>query len=450
MKLLVVGSGGREHALLDRLRRDAREAELFAAPGNAGTARIARNLPIAASDLEALASFAASERVELTVVGPEAPLAAGIVDLFEARRLPIFGPTRAAARIEASKAFAKRLMWRRGVATAPFEIFTEAEPALTHLDSLDPPFVVKASGLAAGKGAIVSRSREEGRTAVRQMMLERRFGDAGAEVVVEHFLEGEELSVFFLTDGERAVPLVPSRDYKRVGERDRGPNTGGMGAYAPAGPSPTGPLPAPGRESDAPGARAKLLERLRREIALPVLEGMAEQGAPYRGLLYCGLMLTVEGPRVVEFNCRFGDPETQVVLPLTLSGLLEPLLAIARRESLGDWGAETAEGAALVTVLASAGYPGSYQKGKAIQIPAHLEEDDALRIYHAGTSRRDGELVTAGGRVLGVVGLGSDLLAAASRCRQGAEAIEFEGKQWRRDIGWHEVEVREVEPAFER
>lgn len=423
-----MGGGGREHALADKLRRDAPEAGIFAAPGNPGIAEAARTVPIAADDLKGLADFAADREVDLTVVGPETPLAAGIADLFGRRGLPLFGPARGAARIEASKAFAKRLMRERGVPTAAFEIFADADRALDYVSSLHPPVVVKASGLAAGKGAAVCRTREEAVAAVRQMMVEGRFGEAGREVVVEEFLDGEELSVFFLADGEEAAPLLPSRDYKRVAEGDRGPNTGGMGAYAPAGPSGGGPA-----------ARAELVERVRRTIALPVLEALAERGTPYRGVLYAGLMLTAEGPKVVEFNCRLGDPEAQAVLPLTRSDLVAPMAAVARGEGLAGWRPEVEKGAALVTVLAAEGYPGAYETGTEIRIPAELKAKQELRLYHAGTARRNGTLVTAGGRVMGVTGLGGDLAEAAARSREAAQHIEFRGKRWRRDIGWHEL-----------
>lgn len=428
MKVLVVGSGGREHAIVDKLCRDAPSAEILAAPGNPGIASLARTVPVPASDIPALADLAEEEGVELTVVGPEVPLADGLVDAFEARGLAAFGPGRAAARIEASKAYAKRLMQRKGVPTADFRTFTDPAAARAYVEAGEGPVVVKASGLAAGKGALVCRSRAEAAAAVDALMVEARFGEAGHEVVVEELMEGEELSVFFLTDGERAVPLLPSRDYKRALEGDRGLNTGGMGAYAPAGGDP------------GPGARPgeSLVELVERAIAQPVLEGLAEDGAPYRGFLYAGLMLTPEGPKVVEFNCRLGDPEAQVVLPLTGASLLEPMAAVARGDGLGAWDPDPSGRAALITILASGGYPESYEKGKPIRIPERLEAEDR-RIYHAGTSRRDGTLVTAGGRVLGVVGLGPDLETAARRSREGAEAISFEEKHWRRDIGWHDL-----------
>jgi len=420
VKLLVVGSGGREHAYVDKLRRDAPGATLYAAPGNPGIAALAECVELATDDIEGLAGFAAERAVDLTIVGPEAPLAAGIVDRFDALGLPIFGPTRAAARLEASKAFAKRLLEARGVPTAGFACFEDPDAARTHVRGHPEPLVVKASGLAAGKGALVCETREEALEAIDLLMVEARFGEAGAEVVVEEFMEGVELSVFFLADGERAIPLLTSRDYKRIGEGDVGPNTGGMGAYAPASPS-----------------GADFLEDIRARIAQPVLDAMAEEETPYRGFLYAGLMLTADGPKVVEFNCRMGDPETQVVLPLTRSPLVEPFLAVARGESLAGWTPEAAEGAALVTVLASAGYPASSDLGRPIELP---EFDPAeVRVYHAGTADRAGALVTAGGRVLGVTGFGSDLAEAARRSREAAVRIRFEGAQWRRDIGWHEL-----------
>ena len=417
MKILVVGSGGREHALAAKLHADAPDAELYAAPGNPGAGAVATRVPLEAGDLEGLADFAEEGAVDLTVVGPEAPLAAGLADRFEARGLPVFGPRRDAARIEASKAFAKRLMRERGVPTADFRTFEDPDAARSWIARRGAPIVVKASGLAAGKGALVCASVEEAEEAVEELMVRRRFGEAGDRVVIEEFLEGRELSVFFLTDGERAVPLLPSRDHKRAHEGGRGPNTGGMGAYAPVG-----------------DATPELVDEVRRTIARPVLEALAEAGSPYRGFLYAGLMLTDSGPKVVEFNCRMGDPEAQVVLPLTRSSLVEPLAAVARGEGLGDWEPDFREGWALITVLASGGYPTDYETGFPVTIPDDLEGPN-VRIYHAGTARRDRQLVTAGGRVLGAVGLGDTLEEAGERSRAAARRIAFRGAQWRRDIG---------------
>lgn len=428
MKILIVGSGGREHAFVDKLGRDVPDARLFAAPGNPGIARTAECLPIGAGDVDGLLDVARREAVDLTVVGPEAPLAAGIADRFQAAGLPLFGPTAAGARLEASKAFAKDLMRERGVPTAAYETFRDADRALAYIDAHEEPLVVKASGLASGKGAIVCDTRAEARAAVESMMVEGRFGDAGSEVVVEAFMEGIELSVFFVADGERAVPLLASRDYKRVGVGDAGPNTGGMGAYAPAAPS-----------------DPAFLEDVRATIAQPILDAMAESGSPYRGFLYAGLMLGEDGPRVVEFNCRLGDPEAQVVLPLTTSSLAEPMLRVARGESLSGWQPDASDGAALVTVLASEGYPATARTGRPIAIPDL--DPERVRVYHAGTALDDGTLVTSGGRVLGVTGLGSTLDEAARNSRDAAGRIAFEGMHWRSDIGWHELEEAQLDPA---
>ncbi len=417
MKLLVVGGGGREHALVDKLRRDAPRSTLFAAPGNPGIAAIATCLPIASADSEGLAALAEEERIDLTVIGPEVPLANGIVDVFQARGLPIFGPTRAAARLESSKAFAKSLMRDLGVPTAAFEVFDDPEAACAHLEALEPPVVVKASGLAAGKGVIICTSIDEARLAVQEMLRGGRFGEAGRRVVIEEFLRGDELSVFFLTDGEHAIPLVSARDHKRLLEDDGGPNTGGMGAFAPV-----------------PQVGSELVAEVRRTVADPMLAALADAGTPYRGFLYVGLVMTPEGPKVLEFNCRLGDPEAQVVLPLTVAELVSPMVAIARGERLPEWEPPAPSRHALVTVLASGGYPATYESGFEITIPDGLESDE-LRIYHAGTGARDGQLVTAGGRVIGVTGLGDSLEEASVRSRAAAEAITFEGKHWRRDIG---------------
>lgn len=422
--LLIVGSGGREHALAWKLHRDVPDATVHVAPGNPGTAEMdgrVQNVDVPSSDLGGLAEFAEARSVDLTVVGPEAPLAAGLADVFAERGLPVFGPGREAARIESSKAFAKELMEEKEVPTARHRTFRDPDEARGHLDRVGAPVVVKASGLAAGKGAYVCDTLEEAREAVDEIMVRRDYGDAGDRVVIEERLRGDELSVLFLADGERAVPLVPSRDYKQAREGDEGPNTGGMGAYAPVA-----------------AATPELVETVRREIVGPVLEGLAERGAPYHGVLYAGLMLTDSGPRVLEFNCRFGDPEAQVILPLTAAGLAEPMRAVARGGTLRGWRPETSPGAALITVLASGGYPLEYEVDREIEIPADVS-GPRRHVFHAGTGRHDGRLVTAGGRVLGVVGLGDDLSGAAARSREGADLIRFEGKQWRSDIGYHEL-----------
>lgn len=422
MKILLIGNGGREHALLWKLRRDAPDAQFFSTGGNGGTTGLATPLPFRPTELGDLAGWAEANAIDLTIVGPEAPLAEGIADLFLARKLPIFAPSRGAARIEASKAYAKELMRRAGVPTAAFATFTDPTAAEAFIRREGAPIVVKASGLAAGKGAVVCTSIAEALDAMRSMLLGTEFGAAGSEVVIESYMAGEEVSIFALTDGTEVLTLLPAQDHKRIGEGDSGPNTGGMGAYAPV-----------SLIDDA------LLDRIRREILHPTLAALRDDGHPFRGLLYAGLMLTAEGPKVVEFNARFGDPETQAVLPLLRSSLLEPLLAIARGDSVTGATLEWAPDAALTTVLAAGGYPGPYAMGAEITIPAWIGTDDDLVVFHAGTKREGERLVTAGGRVLAVTGIGPTLEVAAERSRAAAAAITFEGKQYRRDIGWREL-----------
>jgi phosphoribosylamine---glycine ligase len=423
VKILIVGNGGREHALLWKLARDAPEATFSITGGNGGTSDLAEPLPISPTDIEALAEHAAREGIDLTVVGPEGPLAAGIVNRFAEEGLPVFGPSAAAARIESSKAYAKALMTRHGVPTAAYRAFQEASDAERYIREQEVLPVVKASGLAAGKGAVVPDSVDEAVRAARDMLSGEAFGAAGGEIVVEERMEGEELSVFALCDGERAVPLLPSQDHKRVGEGDVGPNTGGMGAYAPVS-----------------LATAEVMELVQAEILDPVVSAMAADGRPFRGLLYAGIMLTTDGPKVVEFNCRFGDPETQVVLPLLESSLLDPLLAVARGERLEGWTPAWSRRAAVTTVVASEGYPGDYPRGRAIKLTKAASGNEDVLVFHAGTRMEDDRLVTSGGRVLAVTGLGDTLAEAAERSRKGAEAVRFEGAHFRRDIGWREME----------
>ncbi len=422
MKILIVGHGGREHALLRKLRTDAPDARLYITRGNGGTARLAEHLPISPGDPGALVSWADGERVDLTVVGPEAPLADGIVDAFQQRGLPIFGPTRAAADIEASKAFTKRLLRTHGIPTADFGTFDALHDAEPFIRARGAPIVVKASGLAAGKGAVVCGSVEDALDAARAMLHSESFGTAGHTIVVEEFMEGEELSVFALCDGENALPMLPSQDHKRLGEGDTGPNTGGMGAYAPVA-----------------IATPALMERVQQEILQPTLAAMKDEGRPFRGLLYAGLMITADGPKVVEFNARFGDPETQVVLPLLSSSLLEPLHAVARGDSLRGAALAWHDRAALTTVLAAGGYPDAPRRGDAIRIPPELEQAEDVHVYHAGTKVENGTLVTDGGRVLAVTAVAATLAEAAARSRAAAASITFAGRQYRRDIGWREL-----------
>jgi phosphoribosylamine--glycine ligase len=421
MRILIVGNGGREHALLWKLKQDAPGGEFFATQPNGGMAELAEGVEIAPGDIEALSGWAASRSIDLTVVGPEAPLAEGIVDRFRAKGLPIFGPTAAAARIESSKSYAKELMRNAGVPTAGFRVFRDLDGAEAYVREQGAPIVVKASGLAAGKGAIVCEKEEDALEAVREMLRDLRFGEAGREVVIEECMKGEELSVFALTDGRNVLSLVPSQDHKRVGEGDTGPNTGGMGAYAPVS------LVTPG-----------FVERVEEEIFLPTLRAMEAEGSAFQGLLYAGLMLTAEGPKVVEFNCRFGDPETQVVLPLMEGSLLEPLATIAEGGSVAGLEAGLRPGGAVTTVLAAQGYPGSYEKGKALYVPQGLREDPSVLIFHAGTRQGSEGLVTSGGRVLAVTGLGDTLGDASRKSLIGADAVGFEGKYFRTDIGWRE------------
>ncbi|MDH3205129.1 MAG: phosphoribosylamine--glycine ligase [Gemmatimonadota bacterium] len=420
MRILIIGNGGREHALLWKLRKDAPSAHFFATKPNGGMAPLCEPVEIAPGDVEALSGWAAAHRIDLTVIGPEAPLAAGIVDRFEAKGLPVFGPSKDAARIESSKAYSKELMRNAGVPTAEHHTFTNLDGAEAFVRERGAPIVVKASGLAAGKGAVVCTTEEEALGAVRSMLGDLAFGEAGREVVIEEYMEGEEVSVFAVTDGEHSVILVPAQDHKRIGEGDTGPNTGGMGAYAPV----TLATPA-------------LIDEARAKVFTPTLAAMSADGAPFRGLLYAGLMLTPSGLRVVEFNCRFGDPETQVVLPLMESSLLDLLVSVAEGGSLAGRTARQRSTAAVTTVVASGGYPGAYEKGKEITVPNDLESEDLI-VFHAGTAYRDGRLLTAGGRVLAVTAVADSFAAAAEASRTGAERIEFEGAYLRKDIGWRE------------
>ena len=422
MKILIVGNGGREHALLWRLRRDRPEAEFFITRGTPGTEKLARSIDVAPTDAAAVAAAAEELEADLTVVGPEIPLEAGLADILTSRGRTVFGPSAAASRIECSKVFAKELMRSIGVPTAAFEKFTDLGRALDYVESGPEQCVVKADGLAAGKGAIVCRNREEAREALRQIMGERAFGKAGDAVVIEELMSGEELSLLALTDGKNVLPLAPSQDHKPVGEGDSGPNTGGMGAYAPV-----------------MIAGEKLVRDIVRRIMEPVVAELARRGTPYRGCLYAGLMLTSQGPRVVEFNCRFGDPETQAVAPLIEGDLVELMLESAEG-SLAGAAIAAKPGAAVCVVLASGGYPGNYEKGKPITFDTTLEPAEDLIVFHAGTSRKAGRVVTAGGRVLGVTGLGEDVSRAAARAYQGLEKISFEGMYCRRDIARREID----------
>ncbi|CCO09232.1 phosphoribosylamine--glycine ligase [Desulforamulus hydrothermalis] len=415
MKILVVGSGGREHALVWKLRQSPRVKEIFCAPGNAGMANLAVCVNIAAADINGLLDFAKQEQIDLTVVGPEIPLTNGIVDLFEKEGLKIFGPSRAAAEIEGSKAMAKDLMAKYHIPTARYATFDNAAEARAYVQKYGAPCVIKADGLAAGKGVIVAEDLETALAAVDMIMAERAFGRAGDKVVIEEYLQGEEVSVLAFVDGETVVPMVAAQDHKRAGDQDTGPNTGGMGAYAPA-----------------PVYTPELADKVLKDILYPTVRAMAAEGRHYRGVLYAGLMVTPEGPKVLEFNARFGDPETQPVLALLKTDLVDIIEAVLEGR-LARQPIVWQEGAAVCVVMAAGGYPGKYETGQAIK---GLERvPDGVQVFHAGTARRDGKIVTNGGRVLGVTALGRDIPEAIRRAYQGVAAIEFAGAHYRTDIG---------------
>jgi phosphoribosylamine--glycine ligase len=422
LKILVIGNGGREHALLWKLRADAPDAELFVARGNGGMSALATCLPLDPTDAPAIAAWADGNNVNLTIVGPEAALDAGIVDLFDRRGRAIFGPTKAAAAIESSKAYAKQLMQRAGVPTAAFKSFTEFDEAAAYIRSHENALVVKASGLAAGKGAVVCDTTEEAVATARAMLEQKTFGAAGNEIVVEERVQGEELSILAITDGTDVVPLMPAQDHKRIGEGDTGANTGGMGVYAPVS-----------------IGTAELVERVRRDIFMPTLAALRGDNRTFRGLLYAGIMLTDRGPLVIEFNARFGDPETEVVLPLLQSSLLELVYEVARGGSIAGASVRMSTGAALTTVLAARGYPDAPETGKPITIPDWVDDSHDVLLFHAGTKLVDDQLVTNGGRVFAVTGRGETLSEAADRSRRAADAIQFDGKYFRRDIGYLEM-----------
>ncbi|MBI3090543.1 MAG: phosphoribosylamine--glycine ligase [Candidatus Tectomicrobia bacterium] len=417
MKVLVVGAGGREHALVAQLAQSAAAPELYCAPGNDGIGLQARLLPIAAEDVATLYDFARRESIDLTVVGPEAPLTLGIVDAFQSAGLRIVGPSRAAAALEGSKVFAKQVMRRCGVPTAEAHLCATPGEARQAAARMRAPLVVKADGLAAGKGAIICQDRRQAEEAIRRMMEEREFGAAGERLLVEEFLEGEEASFIALVDGETIAPLAPSQDHKPIGDGDRGPNTGGMGAYAPA-----------------PIVTRALAEAAMRQVMQPVVRGMAAAGSPFRGILYAGLMIKEGALRVLEFNVRFGDPEAQVILPLLDGDLLEVLMATAEGR-LHTLPLKQRAASAVCVVMASGGYPGAYEKGRAISGLDEAGKVEGVTIYHAGTRRQGAAWLTNGGRVLGVTAVAPTFAEARRRAYAAAHCISWEGAQYRTDIG---------------
>ncbi len=414
MRILVIGSGGREHALVWKLAQKNRE--LYCAPGNAGISRLAVCVDIAADNHPALTDFALEQRIDLTVVGPEAPLCAGIVDDFVRRGLPIFGPRAEAAQLEGNKVFAKQLMEEMSIPTARFAWFREYEKARGYLSAQSLPLVIKAAGLAAGKGAVVCNTREEAEVALRRMMVEGELGKAGRTVLIEEFLQGEEFSAIALCDGTRLRMCIPSQDHKRLLDHDQGPNTGGMGAYAPV-----------------PAVSPELSQQVEEIVFKPLLAGLLRRGIVYRGVIYAGMILTEQGPKVLEFNCRFGDPETQAILPLLESDLGEILAACAMGD-LSNREFRWSQNYALCVVAASRGYPGRYEKG--LKIRGDLEGTNDILVFHAGTAKSDDSIVTAGGRVLGVTGIGKTLSEARDKAYKGISRISFPGMHYRQDIGW--------------
>jgi phosphoribosylamine--glycine ligase len=420
LTVLVVGSGGREHALAWALQSSPSVEHILVAPGNGGTAAIAENVPIAATDIPGLVALARERQVDLTVVGPEEPLARGLVDAFAAAGLTAFGPTAEAARIEASKAWAKDVMRAAGVPTAEAQVVTDFAAAQAALERLDFPLVIKASGLAAGKGAIVVSSRREAEEVLHWMMVQRALGSAADEVLLEEYLEGRELSFLVVTDGTTVLPLLPARDYKRLGDNDTGPNTGGMGAYAPV-----------------PEVTDELQRTILERIIHPTLAELRRRGIVYRGVLYAGLMLTPRGPKVLEFNCRFGDPETQAILPLLETDLATLLLSAARAKLSGTWSLDWKPAVCVTVVVASGGYPGTYATGFPIAGLDTVPSD--VLIFHAGTRRANDHVVTAGGRVLAVSATASTFAEARERVYRAIEHLSFPGMTFRRDIALAEV-----------
>lgn len=417
MNVLLVGSGGREHALAWKVCQSKRLEKLYCAPGNAGIAQLAECVPIAVTDIDAMVTFAKKEKIDLVIVAPDDPLSMGMVDAFQAAGIAAFGPNQAAARIESSKVFSKNLMRKYHVPTAGYQTFTDADQALRFLDSYESyPIVVKADGLALGKGVLICENKQQAQEAIQMCMIDKVFGDAGNTVLVEEFIEGPEMSILAFADGETIVPMISAQDHKRIFDGDQGPNTGGMGTFAPS------PEMTPGL--------AKFFEE---NIMWPTMKAMEKEGCPFSGVLYFGLMLTKDGPKVLEYNARFGDPETQVVLPLLETDLLDIMEAVVEKR-LDKQPIVWKDEAAVCVVLASAGYPGAYQKGTPIQGVESLENEKNIFLFHAGTDEKEDVFVTNGGRVLGVTAVARTLEQAAEYAYKAVDQISFDGMQYRTDI----------------
>lgn len=423
MNVLVIGSGGREHALAFKAAQSAKVNTVFVAPGNAGTALEPKleNIAIGVEDIDALVAFAKENNVELTIVGPEAPLVIGVVDKFREEGLAIFGPTAAAAQLEGSKSFTKDFLARHKIPTADYQTFEQIEPALAYLKEKGAPIVVKADGLAAGKGVIVAMTEQEAEDAIRNMLAGNAFGDAGSRVVIEEFLEGEEASFIVMVDGENVLPFATSQDHKRAYNEDKGPNTGGMGAYSPA-----------------PVVTAEIHQRIMDEVIYPTVKGMSDEGHPYTGFLYAGLMITADGtPKVIEYNCRFGDPETQPIMLRLQSDLVE-LIEAANRVELDKTDIQFDSRAAVGVVLAAAGYPGSYPKGDAIS-GLRVDYAEGTKVFHAGTKQNGDKVVTAGGRVLCATALGNTVTEAQQNAYKLVDEINWQGVEFRTDIAYRAI-----------
>ncbi|MGI6227098.1 MAG: phosphoribosylamine--glycine ligase [Peptococcales bacterium] len=415
MRVLVVGGGGREHALVWKIKQSPRVKEIYCAPGNAGIAQIAECINIAADDIHGLLEFALNKKIDLTVVGPEVPLTLGIVDLFQTKGLKIFGPTKKAAEIEGSKSFSKDLMAKYNIPTARYQVFTDSKAAKEYVNQIGIPCVVKADGLAAGKGVIIAQTKEEAEATIEEILVGNRFGTAGSKVVIEEFLVGQEISMLAFTDGKTVIPMVSAQDHKRVFDNDQGPNTGGMGAYSPA-----------------PVYSQEIHEVVVQNILETTVGAMAQEGRVFQGILYAGLMLTEQGPKVLEYNARFGDPETQVVLPRLKTDLIDIMEAVIAG-NLVDINVEWYSDAAVCVVMAAGGYPEEYKKGKIIDGLKDVPEN--IHVFHAGTKLEKTNIVTNSGRVLGVTALGKDIKEAIENAYQGVAYIHFEDAHYRKDIG---------------